>query len=96
MAGRISLSARREVMSAATERYRSAKRAEKGRILDALYATTGRHRKQAVRALRQHETVGPGEVEAPRERRRRHGATIKDALAALWEASDRVCGSGSR
>jgi hypothetical protein len=60
MAGRISLSARREVMSAATERYRSAKRAEKGRILDALYATTGRHRKQAVRALRQHETVGAG------------------------------------
>jgi hypothetical protein len=46
----------------------------------------------AVRALRQHETVGPGGVEAPRERRRKYGATIKDALTALWEASDRVCG----
>jgi hypothetical protein len=42
-------------------------------------------------ALRQ-ETVGPGGVEAPRERRRRYGATIKDAPTALWEASDRVCG----
>ncbi|MFZ1097615.1 MAG: transposase family protein [Xanthobacteraceae bacterium] len=74
------------------ERYRLAKRAEKGRILDELCATTGWHRKHAVRALRQRETVMPGEVEASRERRRRYGATIKDALTALWEASDRVCG----
>jgi hypothetical protein len=74
------------------ERYRPAKRAEKGRILDELCATTGWHRKHAVRALRQRETVMPGEVEASRERRRRYGATIKDALTALWEASDRVCG----
>jgi hypothetical protein len=86
------MGARCEVVSAVMERYRSAKRAEKGRILDALCATTGWHRKHAVRALRQHETVGPGGVEAPRERRRRYGATIKDALTALWEASDRVCG----
>ena len=86
------MGARREVVSAVAERYRSAKRAEKGRILDELCATTGWHRKHAVRALRQRETVAPGEVEAPRERRRRYGATIKDALTALWEASDRVCG----
>src|SRR6202023_4067749 len=92
MAGRISMGARREVVSAVTERYRSAKRAEKGRMLDALCATTGWHRKHAVRALRQRETVAPGEGGAPRERRRRYGVTIKDALTALWEASDRVCG----
>jgi hypothetical protein len=92
MAGRIGMGARREVVSAVTERYRSAKRAEKGRMLDALCATTGWHRKHAVRALRQQEPVAPGEVEAPRERRRRYDSTIKDALKALWEASDRVCG----
>jgi len=86
------MGARREVVSAVTERYRSAKRAEKGRLLDALCATTGWHRKHAVRALRQRETVALGEVGAPRERRRRYDATIKDALTALWEASDRVCG----
>src|SRR6476619_3230024 len=91
MARRISMGARREVVSAVTERYRSANRMEKGRILDALCATTGWHRKHAVRALRQ-QTVGPGGVAAPRERRRRYGTTIKDALTALWEASDRVCG----
>lgn len=86
------MGARREVVSAVMERYRSAKRAEKGRILDELCATSGWHRKHAVRALRRRETDGPGEVATIRTRRRRYGATIKDALAALWEASDRVCG----
>ncbi|WP_271580784.1 hypothetical protein [Bradyrhizobium sp. CCBAU 45389] len=92
MAGKISMGARREVVSVVTERYRSAKRGEKGRILDELCATTGWHRKHAVRALRRREAVGPGGVEATRKRGRRYGATIKDALTALWEASDRVCG----
>src|SRR3981189_1551645 len=92
MAGKISLGARRAGVAALTERSRAAKRAEKGRILDALCATTGWHRKHAVRALRQHETAGPDGVKAPRDRRRRYGATIKDAMTALWEASDRVCG----
>ena len=41
MAGRISMGARREVVSAVAERYRSAKRAEKGRILEELCAMTG-------------------------------------------------------
>ena len=85
------MGARREVVSAVTERYRSAKRAEKGRMLDALCAATGWHRKHAVRAFR-HGTAGPDGAKAPRERRRRYGATIKDAMTALWEASDRVCG----
>jgi hypothetical protein len=92
MAGKISMGARRAVVSAVMERYRSAKRAEKGRILDALCATTGWHRKHAVRALRRRATVGPGAGEAPQKRKRRSGATIKDAMTALWEASDRVCG----
>jgi hypothetical protein len=90
MAGTISMGARREVLSAVAERYRSAGRVEKGRILDALCRTTGWHRKHAVRALRRR--VVDKAAEAPRERKRRYGARIKDALTALWEASDRVCG----
>src|ERR1700722_16066461 len=90
MAGRISMSARREVVSAVAERYRLAKRTEKGRILDELCATTGWHRKHAVRVLRRHDT--PNGLQASRERRRKYGATTKDALTALSEASDRACG----
>jgi hypothetical protein len=92
MAGNISMSARREVLSAVAKRYWSAGRMEKGRILDALCRTTGWHRKHAVRALRR-RVVDPGcEAPASRDRKRRYGATIKDAVTALWEASDRVCG----
>jgi hypothetical protein len=92
MAGSISMGARREVLFAAAERYWSAGRVERGRILDALCRTTGWHRKHAVRALRRRVIDGAVETPAPRERKRRYGATIKDALTALWEASDRVCG----
>lgn len=84
------MGARREVLSVVAERYWSAGRVEKGYILDALCRTTGWHRKHAVRALRQR--VVTAETRVPRERKRRYGATIKDALTALWEASDRVCG----
>jgi hypothetical protein len=92
MAGTISMGARREVLSAVAERYRSAGRVVKGRILDALCQTMGWHRKHAVRALRRHGVDKAVEIPAPRERRRRYGVTIEDALTALWEASDRVCG----
>jgi len=86
------MGARREVVAAVAERYRLAKRAEKGSILDELCAMMGWHRKHAVRALRPNQTVTADETETSRERRRSYGATIKDALTALWEASDRVCG----
>ena len=71
------------------ERYRQAGRIEKGRILDELCAVTGWHRKHAVRALATEVTTVPG---VPRRRKPTYGAAIKDALVALWEASDRICG----
>src|SRR5271166_2343084 len=46
-------------------------------IRDELCPTAGWHRKHAVRALRRHETVTPGEVGALRERRRKYGVTTK-------------------
>src|SRR5215467_13943432 len=104
MARRISMGARREVVWAVAERYRAAGRREKGRILDELTATTGWHRKHAVRALSavaasrtgqlqacvETRLVG-GTAQAPTGRQRKY-ARVRDALIALWEASDRVCG----
>jgi hypothetical protein len=90
--GTISMGARREVLSAVAERYGSGARPEKGRIFDALCRTTGWHHKHAVRALRRRGLQGTAKTRDPRERKRRYGVTIKDALTALWEASDRVCG----
>src|SRR6185436_11872904 len=105
MARRISMGARREVVWAVAERYGSARRREKGRILDELTATTGWHRKHAVRALsaaaaswkcRQHsfeETSRTVDDTAQRATgRRRKYADARNALIVLWEASDRVYG----
>jgi len=50
---------------------------------------TGWHRKHAVRALAGPPAIEPDE---PRRREPTYGAIIKDALVALWEASDRICG----
>jgi hypothetical protein len=89
MAGQISMGARREITVAVAERYRLAGRSEKGRILDELCQVAGWHRKHAVRALCGRQPVEP---DAPRQRRPTYGAIVKDALVALWEASDRICG----
>jgi hypothetical protein len=49
---------------------------------------TGWHRK-LVRALR---TKPPTQAAETVPRKRRYDAATRDAVTALWEASDRVCG----
>lgn len=101
------MGARREIVAAVAERYALAGRREKGRILDELPAVTGWHRKHAVRALsasrslRSEEAAASGDrpasdeapaAIAPSGKRQRKYDAIRDALIALWEASDRICG----
>ena len=83
------MDARREITLAVAERYRLAMRAQKGRILNELCAVTWWHRKHAVRALALRRIV---ETRAQHSRRPNFGAIVKDALIALWEASDRIRG----
>jgi hypothetical protein len=75
------MSTRAELVAAITARYRSSNRQERTRILDEFVAVTGYHRKHAIRLLRTRE----------RRVRCRYGPDVKEALIALWEASDRIC-----
>lgn len=88
----MSMGARREITAAVAERYRSADRAGKGRILDELCKMTGWHRKHSIRKLGEREAPSSCGDLPPRRRRPTYGATIKDAIVALWAASDRICG----
>ena len=66
------MGARREVLASVAERYGSAGRVEQGRILDELCATTGWHRKHALRVFR--AKAQPATEPKPRERR--YGAPV--------------------
>jgi hypothetical protein len=85
------MATRKELTMAAAERYRTSNRTEKARMLDEFVDITGFHRKHAMRLLRGqecHEGVRIGR----RARRRIYDEAERNALALLWEASDRVCG----
>jgi hypothetical protein len=77
-----------EYAQAVQRRYRSADRAQKGRILDEFCETTGMHRKAAIRLL--NRDGGPSRTK--RGRPRRYGPEVAAALAAVWQVSDRMCG----
>ena len=85
--GQLSLATRRELIQAIAERYRTANRAEKQKILDEFTEVTGFHRKHAIRALRQRSQQA-----AKPARSRLYDEAIVQALTILWEAADRICG----
>lgn len=82
------MATRKELLAAIGSRYRAASRSEKERILDEFVATTGYHRKHAIRALRAEAPV----TRPPAVRNRLYDEAVKQALVVLWEASDRLCG----
>src|SRR5215208_3563294 len=89
MAKKISADARRELLRAIGDRYRSGSKEERARILDEFVAVTGYHRKHSIRLLR----AAPATTASTRRPRLRlYDAAVQEALVVLWEASDRVCG----
>lgn len=80
------MGARKELVEAVGARYRASPRGDRTAILDEFVATTGYHRKHAIRVL----GTKPREA-APRSASRRYGEPVRLALAALWEVSGRVC-----
>jgi hypothetical protein len=79
---------KRELLEAIRPRYLQANKAEKGRILDEFVATTGYHRKYAIRLLRH----GPPRRPAGRRRARRtYTPAVVHALTQVWEVCDGIC-----
>jgi hypothetical protein len=89
MEARIDAKARRELVRAVAERYERATKRDKRHILDQFVAITGYHRKHSIRLLN-----STAELVTPRQPRRFrvYDEAVKEALIALWETSDRICG----
>lgn len=83
------MATRRELIQAIAERYRTASRADKQKILDEFTEVTGFHRKHAIRALRQQAKISSTE---PGMRSKLYDEAVVQTLTILWEAADRICG----
>ena len=90
---KVSMATRTELVQAVGERYRSADKQGKGRVLDEFAAVTGLHRKHAMRLLR---VKCPAKVAGARPGRRVYDEAVRTALVMLWEAGDRLCGKRLR
>ncbi len=82
---------RRQLVLAVGERYRGADREEKERILTEFMATTGYHRKRAIRILNDSRARLPASTRPIRLRV--YDEAVRQALVTVWKASDRVCGT---
>ena len=71
------------------QHYTGVSRMEKSRLLDEFTRVTGYHRKSAVRVL---SGTKPTRSATRRGRPPVYGPELRDALWAVWEASDRLCG----
>src|SRR5216683_5452524 len=87
MARQLSMATRRELKEAIGQRYRAAGGQERRQILDEFARVTGYHRKHALRVL--NRPFVPGSARA---RKRLYDEAVRQALALLWEAADRICG----
>src|SRR5436305_561942 len=89
MQSKLGKQARSEVLEVLRERYRSAGKQDKGKILDEFVAVAGCHRKHAVRLLTR---AGGSERDRAVVARRIYDDAVREALIVLWEAADRICG----
>jgi hypothetical protein len=91
MHNKMTRTARAELDSAIRHRYQSASGKRKHRILGELVATTGYREKSAIRVL---NGQPPAKCRQTRKRPSICDEAARGALV-LWEASDRVRGSGN-
>jgi hypothetical protein len=79
---------KRELLEAVRPRYLKAKKVEKTRILDEFIASTGYHRKYAIRLLKQRPR--PKGLKRGVRQKVYHGEVV-DKLIQIWEICGRIC-----
>ena len=94
MSRALTRTARQELVQAVRDRYRTATRGAKTRILEEFASISGYHRKSAIRIL--NGATCPDDGHRGRSRPRVYDEAARQALIVLWEASDRVCGTRLR
>ena len=84
----MSQGSKRELVTAIRPRYLQASKAGKGQILNELIATTGYHRKSAIRVLK-HGPKAKG-LKKPGRQKIYQGEVVQ-ALEQIWEICGRIC-----
>jgi hypothetical protein len=87
----MSLTARRELASSLSLRYRNASRSDKSRILDEFILSCGYNRKYAVDVLKRAADRSPKPNRAERRRGRKYGSDVEHGFASLWRESGGLC-----
>jgi len=85
----MSMTSKRELLTAVSPRYVTATGAEKQRILAAFVAATGYHRKDALTLLNHPPRSRSRPVTRPRAKT--YTPAVQRALVRLWEITDRIC-----
>ena len=94
MEQKITGDARRELIGILQKRYRKSRKTEKGLILDEYVKLTNCHRKHAVRLLG--GELAPLVMRSVPSSRKIYDEAVREALTAIWEAADRICGKRLR
>lgn len=84
----MSLRSKSELLEVTRPRYIKAKKAEKGKILDEFIASTGYHRKYAIKILKRGRKGKSGKKGG---RRRIYRGEVIQVLIQVWEICGRIC-----
>ena len=84
----MSIQSKRELLDAVAPRYRTARGADKQRILDEFVASTGYHRKYAIQLLNHPVKTRRRQK---RRRNRRYGPDVQYALIKIWRVANCIC-----
>lgn len=86
----MTMTTKRDIINAHRTAYRKGNRAEKGRIIDAITATTGLSRRAVVQRFRR-PPKQPGSGKRP-GRHSPYGPEVTVALKEVWQVENEICG----